>query len=297
MAKSYREKRASYDKMQGVSYFEPDMNLLREKNPNHPLCKRKFLKPEKCQKEALWSLLDIISAEEIVKNRRAYFKKAEQKRIRDAIKECAKLMEQLALSNNLVGAKALCVAIKEKAVNLPEAVKAETVKIVDEVMADLSEKLDPAKIKAKKAEEAKATAITGLLKIDIDTAKQSVLGNYAKILGIKGENKKAATLRPLLKEYLKKAEEKKAEGRSEKAEEKKEQLPPADGTEKTGEGTGEEMKEVKGDLVEGEEKTEQEPAETEQKTEKVEQKPETRNPEPETTKKKVSSKKKTSSQK
>ena len=132
MAKSYREKKAAYDKMQGVSYFEPDMNLLRDKNPKHPICKRKYLKPEKHQKEALWSLLDILSVDEIVKNRRAYFKKAEQKRVKAGIKELGDLLEKAMNAETLVAAKALSATITEKSETMPEVVKAETLKVLGE---------------------------------------------------------------------------------------------------------------------------------------------------------------------
>ena len=48
MAKiSYREKRTAYDGMKGTQYFEADMELLKRKNPDHELCKRKYLSAEK----------------------------------------------------------------------------------------------------------------------------------------------------------------------------------------------------------------------------------------------------------
>lgn len=87
---SYREKRAAYDGMKGTQYFEPDMQLLRKHLPNHELCKRKYLKPEKHQAEALWALLDAVSKDDIVKNRRGWFKAQMKKKVNAIAKEAGK---------------------------------------------------------------------------------------------------------------------------------------------------------------------------------------------------------------
>ena len=202
--KSNRARRAIYENLKGVQFFEPDKQLLLEKNPNHAIFKKKYLKPAKHQLEILWDLSNICTHEEIVINRRAWFKSSEKIRVKATITEIAILFEKTMNAETLVQAKALAVTITEKAETMPEAVKADALKILGEVMGMLTDKLDPVKLAAKKATDAKAAAIAGLLKIDIDTAKQAVLANYCKILGVKGKDKKAATLRPLLKEFLEK---------------------------------------------------------------------------------------------
>lgn len=75
---NYKEKRAAYDSLKNPQYFEPDMALLKEKLPDNALLKRKYMNPEKHEAEALWSLLDVVSKEDVVMNRREFFKTKEQ---------------------------------------------------------------------------------------------------------------------------------------------------------------------------------------------------------------------------
>lgn len=204
MAISFREKKPLLDSMRGVQYFEPDMALLKKHLPNHELCKRKYLKPEKHQAEALWALLDVLSQDDIVKNRRGWFKSQVKKKVNAIAKESGKLTAEMERAETLVALETIFTRIKEVVEPVPEDVRATMMKLADSVYAKQKVALtvDPEKEKAEKLELINNT----LLKLDLKEATQKdmakIVRDLGDNLGATPINMKGDTLRPLLLQYV-----------------------------------------------------------------------------------------------
>ncbi|WP_319502560.1 hypothetical protein [uncultured Draconibacterium sp.] len=167
---SFREKKPVYDKLTGVQYFEPDMELLREKLPNNPLCKRQYLKPEKHQKEALWALLDVVSKDDIVLNRRKWAKEQAKVLISKMAVEAGLLTGKMGKAETQQALETIYTRIKEITEPVPDNVKSIIIKDADSVYAKMKDKLDPEKQKAAELEKVNQE----LLEVDFDKANKRI---------------------------------------------------------------------------------------------------------------------------
>lgn len=199
---SFREKKPVYDKLTGEQYFEPDMQLLREKLPNNPLCKRQYLKPDKHQKEALWALLDVVSKDEIVKNRRAWAKEQAKELLGKIAEEAGTLTAKMEKAENLEALEAIFTRIKEITEPVPDDVKDTMFKLADSVYVKMKDQLDPEKQKAAELEKLNQE----LLEADLEKAPQKVLAAYVRKLGdnlgVVPKDMKKATILPILQHYV-----------------------------------------------------------------------------------------------
>nr|WP_319266029.1 hypothetical protein [uncultured Draconibacterium sp.] len=199
---SFREKKPVYDKLTGVQYFEPDMELLREKLPNNPLCKRQYLKPDKYQKEALWALLDVVSKDDIVLNRRKWAKEQAKNLLGKIAEEAGTLTAKMEQAENLEALEAIFTRIKEITEQVPEDVKATMFKLADSVYAKMKEQLDPEKQKAAELEKLNQE----LLQVDFDKSKQKDLAAFVRRLGdnlgVVPTDMKKTTIQPILEQYV-----------------------------------------------------------------------------------------------
>ncbi len=199
---SFREKKPVYDKLTGEQYFEPDMQLLREKLPNNPLCKRQYLKPDKHQKEALWALLDVVGKDDIVKNRRAWAKEQAKKLLGKIAEEAGTLNAKMEQAETLEALEAIYTRIKEITEPVPDDVKATMFKLTDSVYAKMKEQLDPEKQKAAELEKLNQE----LLEVDFDKSKQKDLAAFVRRLGdnlgVVPVDMKKTTIQPILEQYV-----------------------------------------------------------------------------------------------
>lgn len=199
---SFREKKPVYDKLTGEQYFEPDMQLLREKLPNNPLCKRQYLKPDKHQKEALWALLDVVGKDEIVKNRRAWAKEQAKELLGKIAEEAGTLTAKMEQTGTLEALETIYTRIKEIVEPVPEKEREVMMKLADSVYAKMKDQLDPEKQKAAELEKLNQE----LLEVDLEKATQKVLAAYVRKLGdnlgVVPVDMKKATIQPILEQYV-----------------------------------------------------------------------------------------------
>ena len=66
----FKNKHSNYFRLRGVHHLEADTKLLQQLNPDAKILRRLF-EPDKAklQGEILWTLLDLVTPEEIEKNR------------------------------------------------------------------------------------------------------------------------------------------------------------------------------------------------------------------------------------
>lgn len=64
------EKNAAFIRLKNGDYLEPDLRLLKKKNPEHPALKQSFFDNKRKGKEILYALLDHATEEEIILNRK-----------------------------------------------------------------------------------------------------------------------------------------------------------------------------------------------------------------------------------
>ena len=84
---NFKEKKIAYDNLKGEQYFEADLSLLKEKAPGNEWCKKKIFHPAKAQAEILWILLDLVTKEDVITNRREILKKKEPEKVKELAAE------------------------------------------------------------------------------------------------------------------------------------------------------------------------------------------------------------------
>jgi hypothetical protein len=83
---NFIEKNGLYIKLKKELNPEADAALLKKKNPNSPLLQSRLIDSERRNKEILMALLDLVSYDEIVENRKKYKQGEEKQEAQDGSK-------------------------------------------------------------------------------------------------------------------------------------------------------------------------------------------------------------------
>ncbi len=193
----FSEKKLAYQTMQSVEHVDADRALLQVKSPQSYALISGILDKVKAQREILWSLLDVATVEEIRENRKALSSREDIKSFKDLEEILSSDIKETLTKEEIIeqAEKILSLAEKIGEENIPDEMKKTLVAhlgYLNEVKKTIEES---------DAAEYRKALIKEILELDLVKAEQKTLLTYARALGLKTPDNKAATLRTLLEEY------------------------------------------------------------------------------------------------
>ncbi|WP_289054183.1 hypothetical protein [Carboxylicivirga marina] len=260
-----------------AAHLAADKALLEAKKPHSRALKIKFPTKERTQREVLWELLDVVSPDDIKSNRafaaKAAEEAAEKKRIADEEAEAERqriaeeaqklkakeeaIKKGLKKNEGLKRVIVICQSDKKDYPEMKKLVKELEIETADVKKATLEEAL----LAYRDEQVKKANAILKDLVLDMD-ADYYQMRFLVAALSVEADEESHKDLVWRLKEFRGDIAENAGSGA---------ELPPADNTEKTDEGTGEANEEVQDENEDLKEELEEKTEELEQTQDELEQ--------------------------